>query len=91
MVSRPAHHISRPRDWQYIISERLFHTLPADEKKYYHSHAVEVSCGLLQLVELKGVPTGKVTEAAEEPIMTELHKTYGSAFSSLLCTVWARD
>jgi hypothetical protein len=66
-------------DRQYIISERLFLELPADEKKYYHSHATEVGCGLLQLVELKGVPTGKVTEAAERPIMTELHKTYGSA------------
>lgn len=32
---------------EYIISERLFKTLPEDEKKLWHSHISEVKSGLL--------------------------------------------
>eukprot|EP00983_Pelagomonas_calceolata_P064402 1148104-Pelagomonas_calceolata.AAC.4 len=39
---------------QYIISEGLFEGLPQEEKKYWHSHAYEVTSG--QLV-AKNIPT----------------------------------
>ena len=31
---------------EYIISERLFKSLPEEEKKYWHSHKYEVESGL---------------------------------------------
>ncbi|SCV68742.1 BQ2448_863 [Microbotryum intermedium] len=42
---------------EYIVSERIFKSLPDEEKKYWHSHRYE--------------------DRAEEPIMTQLYKTYG--------------
>lgn len=44
---------------EYIVSERLFKTLPDEEKKFWHSHDYEVMGGILFL---PGVP--KVAERA---------------------------
>jgi hypothetical protein len=44
---------------EYIVSERLFKTLPDEEKKFWHSHDYEVTGGILFL---PGVP--KVAERA---------------------------
>lgn len=32
---------------EYIISEKLFQTLPEEEKKLWHSHVYEVKSGVL--------------------------------------------
>jgi len=34
---------------EYVITEKLFEGLPADEKKYWHSHKHEVESGMLKL------------------------------------------
>jgi hypothetical protein len=50
---------------EYIISERLFETLPADEKKYWHPHNYEILSG--QLV-APGIPGPVEHEAMEDKI-----------------------
>jgi hypothetical protein len=57
---------------EYIISERLFKTLPANEKPLWHSHVHEVKSG--QLI-APGIP-----EAAEHALMKRLVGTYGKTF-----------
>lgn len=54
---------------EYIISERLFKTLPEEEKKLWHSHHYEVKSGTLIA---PGIP-----EVAEHELMEKLVSTYG--------------
>ena len=54
---------------EYIISDRLFKTLPEDEKKFWHSHVYEVKSGLLTCPRLPFM--------SEKPVMQELVHTYG--------------
>lgn len=57
---------------EYIISEKLFKTLPEEEKKLWHSHVYEVKSG--QLI-APGLP-----ELAENELMEEIVSTYGKIF-----------
>jgi len=57
---------------EYIVSERLFKTLPDDEKKLWHSHHYEVKSGELIA---PGVP-----EMAEHAFMQDLVTTYGKTW-----------
>merc|ERR1711879_66825 len=57
---------------EYVVSERLFKTLPEDEKKLWHSHHYEVKSGMLVL---PGVPS-----VAEHTFMEGFIKTYGKVF-----------
>lgn len=54
---------------EYIISEKLFKTLPEEEKKLWHSHHYEVKSGSLIA---PGIP-----EVAEHELMEKLVSTYG--------------
>lgn len=54
---------------EYIVSERLFKTLPEEEKKLWHSHRYEVKSGTLIA---PGLPL-----AAEHELMEKLVSTYG--------------
>ena len=54
---------------EYIISERLFKQLPAQEKQYWHSHRYEVKSGTLIA---PGLPP-----AAEHALMSKIVNTYG--------------
>jgi hypothetical protein len=54
---------------EYIISEKLFNTLPVEEKKLWHSHHYEVKSGSLIA---PGIPI-----AAEHELMEKLVSTYG--------------
>lgn len=54
---------------EYIISERLFKSLPEEEKKLWHSHHYEVKSGTLIA---PGIP-----DAAEHELMEKLISTYG--------------
>ncbi len=54
---------------EYIISEKLFKTLPEEEKKLWHSHHYEVKSGALIA---PGIP-----EIAEHELMEKLVSTYG--------------
>ncbi len=57
---------------EYIVSARIFESLPEAEKSLWHSHVHEVKSG--QLV-APGIP-----EAAEHALMTRLVGTYGKTF-----------
>lgn len=54
---------------EYIVSAKLFETLPEDERRYWHSHDYEVKSG--QLI-APGLP-----EAAEHALMEKFVSTYG--------------
>jgi hypothetical protein len=57
---------------EYIVSARLFATLPESEKAMWHSHVHEVKSG--QLI-APGIP-----EVAEHELMQKLVGTYGKTF-----------
>jgi hypothetical protein len=57
---------------EYIVSARVFKTLPDDEKKLWHSHDYEVKSG--QLI-APGVP-----QLAELAVMSDLVTTYGKTW-----------
>lgn len=57
---------------EYVISERLFKTLPIEERRLWHSHHYEVKAG--QLI-APGIP-----ELAEHQLMQKLVRTYGKTW-----------
>jgi len=54
---------------EYIVSEKIFQTLPEEERKYWHSHVYEVKSGILTFPE--------VPYTAEKMVMADLITTYG--------------
>ncbi|WCJ27282.1 hypothetical protein M5689_009040 [Euphorbia peplus] len=54
---------------EYIVSDKIFETLPPDEQKLWHSHAYEVKSGLLI--------HPRVPEMVAKPEMQNLAKSYG--------------
>jgi len=57
---------------EYIISERLFNTLPPEEKKLWHSHQYEVKSGSLIAPGLPAV--------ADKALMKKIVNTYGKTW-----------
>lgn len=57
---------------EYIISERLFNTLPPEEKKLWHSHQYEVKSGSLVAPGLPAV--------ADKALMKKIVNTYGKTW-----------
>jgi hypothetical protein len=57
---------------EYIISERLFATLPVSEREYWHPHNYEILSGQLTA---PGLP-----EAAERAFLKELMNSYGKTW-----------
>src|SRR4051794_3347541 len=57
---------------EYIISARLFATLPAEEREYWHPHNYEILSGQLTA---PGLP-----EAAERAFLKELMNSYGKTW-----------
>ncbi len=57
---------------EYIISERLFNTLPPEEKKLWHSHQYEVKSGSLVAPGLPAV--------ADHALMNKIVNTYGKTW-----------
>lgn len=57
---------------EYIVSERLFHTLPDDEKRLWHSHRYEVTSGTLIA---PGIPL-----PVEHELMKKIITTYGKTW-----------
>ena len=54
---------------EYIISEKLFQTLPEEEKKLWHSHVYEVKSGSLI--------APRLPDLAENELMKKVIGTYG--------------
>ncbi|KAG0345871.1 hypothetical protein BG005_001071 [Podila minutissima] len=61
---------------EYIISETLFNTLDANEKKYWHSHKYEVESGMLVQV-TKPLVTEMLARHVEHAPLKTLVNTYG--------------
>lgn len=57
---------------EYIVSERVFKSLPDDEKRLWHSHHYEVKSGELAA---PGIP-----DIAEQALMKDLVTTYGKTW-----------
>jgi hypothetical protein len=57
---------------EYIVSRRVFETLPTDERKLWHSHVYEVKSGVLIA---PGVP-----DTAEHELMEGMVGTYGKTW-----------
>ncbi len=57
---------------EYIVSDKIYRTLPAAEQKYYHPHTYEILSGLLIA---PGMP-----EAAEKEFMGNLLTTWGKTW-----------
>ena len=57
---------------EYIISERLFHTLPDEEKRYWHPHNYEILSGQLVAPRLPELP--------EKEMLKLLMNSYGKTW-----------
>jgi Protein of unknown function (DUF1264). len=57
---------------EYIVSAKIFDSLPPDEKKLWHSHNYEVKSGVLTALGM--------TDAAEKDLMKVLIGTYGKTW-----------
>lgn len=57
---------------EYIISAKIFETLPPEEKRYWHSHAYEVKSGMLI--------APQIPEKVERMDMEKLVNTYGKTW-----------
>ncbi|KAI7999751.1 Oil body-associated protein 2A [Camellia lanceoleosa] len=54
---------------EYIVSEKIFNTLPAEEQKLWHSHAYEIKSGLWV--------NPRVPEMVQNSELKDVAKTYG--------------
>ena len=68
---------------EYIISERLYGTLPAEEKAYWHPHNYEILSGTLRLPGLPG--------AAEQEALRGKMNSYGKTWHVWMAGVHGRQ
>ncbi|KAL8717230.1 MAG: hypothetical protein Q9225_005504, partial [Loekoesia sp. 1 TL-2023] len=64
---------------EYMISAKLYKTLPASERKLWHSHVFEVKSGMLIMPGSDGLPTG-IWEEAETKEMEDVVGLYGKTY-----------
>jgi len=64
---------------EYMISKRLYSTLPKEERKLWHSHEFEVKSGMLIMPAPAGVPQ-TVWEAAETKALEDVVGLYGKTY-----------
>ncbi|KAF4151450.1 hypothetical protein CNMCM6936_000708 [Aspergillus lentulus] len=64
---------------EYMISPRLFETLPSEERKLWHTHEFEVKSGMLIMPAPAGVPK-PAWEAAETSEMRDIIPLYGKTY-----------
>jgi hypothetical protein len=64
---------------EYMISPRLYKTLPEEERKLWHSHVFEVKSGMLIMPKPAGVPDA-VWETAETKEMEDVIGIYGKVY-----------
>ncbi|KAF7589191.1 hypothetical protein BBP40_004679 [Aspergillus hancockii] len=64
---------------EYMITPRLFATLPPEEKKLWHTHEYEVKSGMLIMPAPTGVPS-TVWEVAETAEMKDIVPLYGKTY-----------
>ncbi|KAJ6083587.1 hypothetical protein N7467_007722 [Penicillium canescens] len=64
---------------EYMVSPRIFETLPAEERKLWHTHEFEVKSGMLIMPAPAGVPK-PAWEAAETAEMQDVAPIYGKTY-----------
>ncbi|CAG8429973.1 unnamed protein product [Penicillium salamii] len=64
---------------EYMVSPRIFSTLPEEERKLWHTHEFEVKSGMLIMPAPAGVPN-PVWEAAETAEMQDIAPIYGKTY-----------
>ncbi|KAL2011449.1 hypothetical protein VTN00DRAFT_4167 [Thermoascus crustaceus] len=64
---------------EYMISPRVYETLPKEERELWHSHQYEVKSGMLVMPAPPGTPT-PVWSAAELTEMQQLIPLYGKTY-----------
>ncbi|RAL14617.1 OBAP family protein [Aspergillus homomorphus CBS 101889] len=64
---------------EYMITPKLYNTLPASERKLWHTHEFEVKSGMLVMPAPRGVPSS-VWEAAETAEMKDIIPLYGKTY-----------
>ncbi|KAK6346924.1 hypothetical protein TWF696_007024 [Orbilia brochopaga] len=66
---------------EYMISEKIFSTLPDDEKKLWHTHNYEVKSGMLVMPQpsISPIPT-PAWNTVEDAEMKEITKLYGKTY-----------
>jgi hypothetical protein len=57
---------------EYIVSKRIFDTLPKEEQKYWHSHVFDVHSGSLV--------APRIPEVMEKSLMKDIINTYGKTY-----------
>ncbi|KAL5332542.1 hypothetical protein BJX70DRAFT_126951 [Aspergillus crustosus] len=64
---------------EYMVSPRLFATLPQEERRLWHSHEFEVKSGLLIMPTPSGIPN-PAWEVAETAEMRDVAPIYGKTY-----------
>lgn len=64
---------------EYMVSPRIFATLPEEERKLWHTHEFEVKSGMLIMPAPAGVPKS-VWETAETAEMQDIAPIYGKTY-----------
>ncbi|KAJ9203413.1 hypothetical protein C8Q69DRAFT_471295 [Paecilomyces variotii] len=64
---------------EYMVTPRLYETLPREERRLWHSHEFEVKSGMLVMPVPQGVPE-PVWSKAESSEMEEIIPLYGKTF-----------
>lgn len=64
---------------EYMVSPRIFETLPPEERKLWHTHEFEVKSGMLIMPVPAGVPD-TAWEAAETAEMRDIIPIYGKTY-----------
>lgn len=64
---------------EYMVSPRIFKTLPAEERKLWHTHEFEVKSGMLVMPAPAGMPNA-AWEAAETAEMKDIAPIYGKTY-----------
>lgn len=64
---------------EYMVSPRIFATLPPEERKLWHTHEFEVKSGMLIMPAPAGVPI-TAWEAAETAEMADIAPIYGKTY-----------
>lgn len=64
---------------EYMISPKIYNTLPQSERELWHSHVYEVKSGMLIMPTPSGVPKS-VWQKAENSEMKDIIPLYGKAY-----------
>ncbi|CCC05090.1 unnamed protein product [Sordaria macrospora k-hell] len=65
---------------EYMITPKLYETLPQEERRYWHTHVFEVKSGMLIMPKPTGVMPQAVWEKAERTEMEQVVTLYGKIY-----------